>query len=197
MSALNYDALKTAKAALDDGLITQTDYDAVKESVLRAQNSILRAQQIKAGLDAGVIPEEELENVKRAFLESLSLPSSASPGVPAGESGRQLQLFHELVHRLVMCSWCRREHARWSGNRCSAAVSAQGGPKPCQQSRCQPPACASPAPAPPRPRSTASRCSIASQATSHAGAAVSELGPCQAGPHSRPHKHPQPWGQAA
>ena len=40
MSVLNYDVLRTAKAALDEGLIDQPDYDAVK-------NSFLRAQQIK------------------------------------------------------------------------------------------------------------------------------------------------------
>ena len=84
MSAVSYDALRTAKVALDDGLISQADYDAVKESVLSAQNSMLRAQQIKAGLDAGIIPDEELENVKRAFLESLSLPSSAAVSTRAG-----------------------------------------------------------------------------------------------------------------
>jgi cofilin len=69
MSALNYDVLRTAKAALDEGLIDESDYDEVK-------GSFLRAQQIKAGLDAGFIPEAEFTNVKRAFLESLNIGSS-------------------------------------------------------------------------------------------------------------------------
>jgi cofilin len=74
MNILNYDVLRTSKAALDEGLIDQTDYDAVK-------SSFLRAQQIKAGLDAGFIPEAEYTNVKKAFLESLDigLPSSGGP----------------------------------------------------------------------------------------------------------------------
>ncbi len=37
MSLLNYDVLRTAKAALDEGLIDQSDYDAVKTSFLKAQ----------------------------------------------------------------------------------------------------------------------------------------------------------------
>ncbi|EIE20340.1 actin depolymerizing protein [Coccomyxa subellipsoidea C-169] len=71
MSVLNYDVLRTAKAALDEGLIDQPDYDTVK-------SSFLRAQQIKAGLDAGFIPEAEFTNVKRAFLESLDIGSKAT-----------------------------------------------------------------------------------------------------------------------
>lgn len=88
MSALNFDALRTAKAALDEDLISQADYDAVKDSILKAQGSILKAQQIKAGLDAGIIPEEELANVKRAFLQSLSLPGSLSVVVQPSISAR-------------------------------------------------------------------------------------------------------------
>lgn len=71
MSLLNYDVLRTAKAALDEGLIDQPDYDAVK-------TSFLKAQQIKAGLDAGFIPEAEFANIKRAFLESLDIVTTAN-----------------------------------------------------------------------------------------------------------------------
>ncbi len=73
MTALNYDVLRTSKAALDEGLIDQTDYDAVKRS-------FLRAQQIKAGLDAGFIPEAEYTHVKRAFLESLNIGMASPEG---------------------------------------------------------------------------------------------------------------------
>lgn len=77
---------------MDENLITQADYDAVKESVLRAQGSILQAQQIKAGLDAGIIPEEELANVKRAFLNSLSI-QSGNPSTPAAPGSTPGALF--------------------------------------------------------------------------------------------------------
>ncbi len=73
MTTLNYDVLRTSKAALDEGLIDENDYDAVKRS-------FLKAQQIKAGLDAGFIPEAEYTHVKRAFLESLNIGLSSSDG---------------------------------------------------------------------------------------------------------------------
>lgn len=73
MTTLNYDVLRTSKAALDEGLIDQSDYDAVKRS-------FLKAQQIKAGLDAGFIPEAEYTHVKRTFLESLNLGTSSPDG---------------------------------------------------------------------------------------------------------------------
>jgi len=79
MAAGSYEVLKTAKSALDAGLINDADYDKIK-------CSFLRAQQIKAGLDAGFIKEEEYANVKRAFLESLSLTghSAAHGGARLG-----------------------------------------------------------------------------------------------------------------
>ena len=73
MTALNYDVLRTSKAALDEGLIDQSDYDTVKRS-------FLRAQQIKAGLDAGFIPEAEYTHLKRNFLESLNVGTASSDG---------------------------------------------------------------------------------------------------------------------
>ncbi|CAK0782710.1 hypothetical protein CVIRNUC_005905 [Coccomyxa viridis] len=74
--------LRTAKAALDEGLIDQGDYDSVK-------TSFLRAQQIKAGLDAGFIPEAEYSHVKHAFLESLNigLPSSGGRSARSDAAG--------------------------------------------------------------------------------------------------------------
>ena len=71
MAGRNYEVLRTAKSALDEGLINDADYDKIK-------TSFLRAQQIKAGLDAGFIKEEEYANVKRSFLESLSLSAHSS-----------------------------------------------------------------------------------------------------------------------
>ena len=40
------DVLRTAKQAMDDGLIAQDDFDVIKKA-------FLKAQQIKAGIDAG------------------------------------------------------------------------------------------------------------------------------------------------
>ena len=82
MAGGNYEVLRTAKSALDEGLINEADYDKIKCSVLRAQ-------QIKAGLDAGFIKEEEYANVKRSFLESLSLSAhTAAPSAPVGGATR-------------------------------------------------------------------------------------------------------------
>jgi cofilin len=77
------DVLKTAKNALDSGLITQIDYDGVK-------GAFLKAQQIKAGLDAGFILQQDYDQVKAAFLHSLSLGPGGSvvvnlPGTPQGK----------------------------------------------------------------------------------------------------------------
>lgn len=76
--------LRAAKQALDEQLITQQDFDCVKVA-------FLRAQQIKAGLDAGFIKQEAYERASDAYLHALdfqlmsSLPSlSAAPAsVPA------------------------------------------------------------------------------------------------------------------
>ena len=40
------DVLRTAKQAMDDGLIAKEDFDVIKKA-------FLKAQQIKAGIDAG------------------------------------------------------------------------------------------------------------------------------------------------
>lgn len=61
--------LHTAKAALDSGLITDTDYACVKDA-------FLKAQQIKAGLDAGFIQESDYQHVKAAFLHALNLQTA-------------------------------------------------------------------------------------------------------------------------
>ena len=55
----------TCKEALDEGLITTSDFDIVK-------TAFLRAQSIKAGLDAGFILPEDYAQVKHVFLSSLA-----------------------------------------------------------------------------------------------------------------------------
>lgn len=65
------EVLKTAKEALDKGLISKEEYDGVK-------GAFLKAQQIKAGLDAGFILEQDYDQVKTAFLQSLNLSSDGT-----------------------------------------------------------------------------------------------------------------------
>lgn len=59
-------ALRTAKAALDEGLISDTDFDVVKAG-------FLKAQQIKAGLDAGFIREDDIKQARETFFQSLDM----------------------------------------------------------------------------------------------------------------------------
>ena len=73
--SVGYESLRTAKAALDEGLIDASDFNEIK-------SAFLRAQQIKAGLDAGFILEADYQNVKQAFLNSLNM--SAEPGIVTG-----------------------------------------------------------------------------------------------------------------
>lgn len=76
MATVGYESLRTAKAALDEGLINSDDFNEIK-------TAFLRAQQIKAGLDAGFIREADYQNVKKAFLNSLNL--SADPATITSE----------------------------------------------------------------------------------------------------------------
>jgi cofilin len=71
--------LRTAKQAMDESLITQEDFDVVKRA-------FLKAQQIKAGLDAGFIREEDYVQARDSFLHSLDFrvsSFSAPASVPA------------------------------------------------------------------------------------------------------------------
>lgn len=97
MTALNYDVLRTSKAALDEGLIDQSDYDAVKRS-------FLKAQQIKAGLDAGFIPEAEYTHVKRTFLESLNIGMTSPEGTigTSDAPGKASNHLNFAIHMLKM-----------------------------------------------------------------------------------------------
>lgn len=58
------DCLKTARDALEQNLIDNSDYDQVKAA-------FLRAQQIRAGLDAGFIRQDDYDQIKQTFLQSL------------------------------------------------------------------------------------------------------------------------------
>ncbi|KAJ9506142.1 hypothetical protein QJQ45_016526 [Haematococcus lacustris] len=78
-------ALRNARAAMSEGLITQDDFDQIKRA-------FLKAQQIKAGLDAGFIREEDYVQARDAFflfLHSLDFKAvglSASTGPATGPS---------------------------------------------------------------------------------------------------------------
>ena len=112
-------ALHNAKAALDAQLITQSDFDQVKDAFLKAQVTqrfvkqrqhtqltppdACMLQQIRAGLDAGFILEQDYQAVKHAFMDSLQL--SSARGVSSTLSERALQgLLHlgrQHSHTLV------------------------------------------------------------------------------------------------
>ncbi|GLC41623.1 hypothetical protein PLESTB_000695500 [Pleodorina starrii] len=64
--------LRTAKQALDEGLVNADDYDFIKKA-------FLRAQQIKAGLDAGFIKEEDFVQARDSFLHSLDFALVGNP----------------------------------------------------------------------------------------------------------------------
>ncbi|KAL4422340.1 hypothetical protein ABPG75_008537 [Micractinium tetrahymenae] len=64
MADASLQSLLSTKAALDLGLISQADFDAVK-------SAFLRAQQIKSALDVGLIKPEDYDETKRSFLGSL------------------------------------------------------------------------------------------------------------------------------
>ena len=79
------DTLRNARVAFEDGLINAADFEAVKVA-------FLKAQQYKAGLDAGFITPTDYAEVKARFLDdvaalSVSGSNSAAGGGPA-PSGR-------------------------------------------------------------------------------------------------------------
>ena len=64
-------SLETAKTALDKGLITQEDFDSVKEG-------FVAAQKLKAGVDAGLLKVEDYERARDAFFELMGVTGSRS-----------------------------------------------------------------------------------------------------------------------
>lgn len=74
-SAEMTDCLKTAKEALEQKLIESSDYDQVKAA-------FLRAQQIRAGLDAGFIRQDDYDQIKQTFLQSLQGMSDGNSSYP-------------------------------------------------------------------------------------------------------------------
>lgn len=74
MADASLQSMLQTKAALDLGLISQADFDSVK-------NSFLKAQQIKAAVDVGLIKPEDYDSTKQSFLSSLLgvAPAAAPP----------------------------------------------------------------------------------------------------------------------
>jgi hypothetical protein len=61
-------ALRTAKAAVDEGLMQPTDYDAVKEA-------FVRALAIKGGVDSGFLGQADFADARKEFFQSLGMTS--------------------------------------------------------------------------------------------------------------------------
>lgn len=76
--------LRTAKTALDEGLIDLADFDIVK-------SSFLKAQSIKAGLDAGFIGETDYAEARREFFSSLGMANFGTP-TPRSTAGELTML---------------------------------------------------------------------------------------------------------
>jgi hypothetical protein len=74
------DTLRSAKQALKEQLITQQDFDCVKVAYLRAQ-------QIKAGLDAGFIRKQDYDRTVEAYLHAMDFQLiAATPSISAPHS---------------------------------------------------------------------------------------------------------------
>ena len=69
-------SLVNTKAALDLGLVTQADYDAVK-------SAFLKAQQLRTAMDSGLISQDDFEANKTRYLASLTLQEAAAIPTPA------------------------------------------------------------------------------------------------------------------
>lgn len=141
-------SLLSTKAALDLGLISQTDFDAVK-------GAFLRAQQIKAAQDVGLIRPEDYEDTKREYLDSL-LAAGGAPSVSA-PSAAQAPPPAEPPAAAAPPS-PRPAPVAWSVPMASAPAPVPAAPQraaaaapPRQQ---QPPAVAPPAPTPAAPAPT-------------------------------------------
>ncbi|KAK9837037.1 hypothetical protein WJX84_011626 [Apatococcus fuscideae] len=76
--------LRTCKEALEEALISSSDFDVVK-------TAFLRAQSIKAGLDAGFILPEDYAQVKHVFLSSLH-------GISSNDLHAAIQAFGQQSH---------------------------------------------------------------------------------------------------
>ena len=101
------DSLRGARTALEENLITEEDFDSIKVAYLKAQ-------QYRAGLDAGFIEKADYAEVKARFLDDVSRMSiapvtsnSASPvrqALPGTDSQAAI-----YTARTAICSLIRFE----------------------------------------------------------------------------------------
>ncbi|CAG9465839.1 unnamed protein product [Pedinophyceae sp. YPF-701] len=96
-STEDLEELRRWKGALEEGLISEADYEHMKESYLLAQ-------RIRQGIHAGFIAKEEYHELRRAFLAKLEVPNAARapPAAAAarhGDTGRHYQSNQESLHK--------------------------------------------------------------------------------------------------
>lgn len=80
--ALELQILRTAKAALEEGLLGPADYESMKASFIKAQS-------IKAGVEAGFISESDYSEARLAFFSGLGM--SVGGPVAANRSAQVAQ----------------------------------------------------------------------------------------------------------
>ena len=71
--SLELQVLRTAKAALDEGLLDQNDYGNVKAAFMKALS-------IKGGVDSGFLTNEDMAEARREFFQSAGMPGLGGGG---------------------------------------------------------------------------------------------------------------------
>lgn len=79
---MNLQSLVNTKAALDAGLITEEDYEKVKET-------FLKAQQMRSAIDAGLIEERDVESMKGDFMKMMTNETRGSAVAEAAVNNTQ------------------------------------------------------------------------------------------------------------
>jgi cofilin len=72
-------ALRTAKAAVDEGLMQPTDYNAVKQA-------FVRALAIKGGVDSGFLGQSDFADARREFFQSLGMSNLGGGSGPVASA---------------------------------------------------------------------------------------------------------------
>lgn len=73
--SLDMQVLRTAKAAVDEGLLNADDYERVK-------SALVKALSIKGGVDAGFLTENDLAEARREFFVSAGMPGLGGGPAP-------------------------------------------------------------------------------------------------------------------
>lgn len=75
--SLDMQVLRTAKAAVDEGLLNADDYDRVK-------SALVKALSIKGGVEAGFLTENDLAEARKEFFVSAGMPGLGGGSAPSG-----------------------------------------------------------------------------------------------------------------